>query len=153
YYEATWDSTSVSDGDYNLDARATDTTGNTESEERITVSVSNEGGGMYVWDVSWKEPGPHLKSTVTILYDSDGDGVAESSDDPVSDATVYYTLTNQDTGDSQTYTGTTDSKGQVEFMWKQAPSGGYEGEVTDLTHSTYTWNSNLDADNPDSYTK
>ncbi|KXA88837.1 hypothetical protein AKJ57_06260 [candidate division MSBL1 archaeon SCGC-AAA259A05] len=98
---------------------------------------------MYVWEISWKEAGPHLKTTVTIKTDSDGDGVAESSDDPVEDATVDFTLSLDSDGDgsydddNQSYTGTTNSKGQVEFMWKHAPSGDYKGEVTDLTHSSY----------------
>jgi len=135
-----------------LDARAIDSTGNTGAAPQITVTVANEAGGMYVWDISFRETGPHLKATVTILADSDADGLAESSDDPVSDATVYFTLTNQDTGESQSYTGTTDSKGQVEFQWKFVPAGEYKAEVTDVTHSSYTWNSALDADNPDYYT-
>lgn len=152
YYENTWDTTGVSDGSHTLEARATDSDGNV-SKTSITVNVSKEGGGnkMYVWDISWRETGPHLRATVTILVDSDGDGNAESTDDPVSDASVDFTLTNQRTSDSQSYGGTTDSEGKVKFTWKHASSGIYEGKVTELTHSTYTWNSSLDNDNPDTY--
>jgi len=98
---------------------------------------------MYVSDISWSSAGPHLKSQVTVIADSGS---------VVSGATVYYTLTNQDTGESQSFTGTTDSNGQIEFMWKQAPTGYYEGLVTNVEHSSYTYDATLDADNPDYYT-
>ena len=41
YYEDSWDSTGVSDGDHTLDARATDTSGNTGTESSSTVTVDN----------------------------------------------------------------------------------------------------------------
>lgn len=118
----------------------------------FTTEQEPQGGGMYVWDISWSAAGPHLKSQVTIKVDSDGDGVAESGDSVVSGATVYYTLTNQDTGDSQSFTGTTDSNGQIGFMWKRAPTGPYKGLVTNVEHSSYTYDAILDVDNPDYYT-
>ncbi|MFW6115583.1 MAG: S8 family serine peptidase [Chloroflexota bacterium] len=155
-WSASWDTTAYADGSHTVSATATDTAGQTASDS-VSVTVDNdgggEGGGMYVWDISWRETGPHLKATVTILVDSDGDGVAEDTDDPVSGATVDFTLTNDTTEDTQDYTGTTDSTGIVEFQWKRAPSGTYTGEVTDLTHSSYTWDPTLDVDNPDTYTK
>ena len=127
------------------------------------------GGSMYVWAIDWavKSYGPggafkDLKSTVTIRWDSDGDSAAESSDDPVSDASVKMTLTHDTDGDSVfecgtdddcwNFSGTTDSNGQVTFTLKHAPAGSYQAEVTDVTHSTYTWDTSLDADNPDTYT-
>lgn len=161
YYEDTWNSSMVSDGDHNLDARATDSSGNTASENRITVTVNNEvSGNMYVWDISFQTIGPHLEATVTIRIDSDGDGVAESLDDPVNDATVdiAFTYDSDDDGDfdsndnTKTYTGTTDSSGEVSFKWKQASSGDYKVEATNVTHDSYNWNSDLDADNPAYYT-
>ncbi|MEA3376524.1 MAG: S8 family serine peptidase [Chloroflexota bacterium] len=146
--------TYAADGTYTVALTVTDDDGATDTASQdVTVSSGGgEAGGMYVWDMSWKETGPHLKATVTILVDSDGDGVAESTDDPVSGATVSFTLSNDSDG-SQSYTGTTDAAGVVEFQWKRAPSGMYTGEVTGLTHTTYTWDSSLDADNPDTYTK
>jgi len=152
YYEFSWNTETVSDGGYTLDARATDTGGNTSPENGVAVTVSNIAGGMYVWDISFKETGPHLKSIVTVLNDSDADGVAESSDGAVSDALVYFTFTNTSTAETQTYNGTTNSDGQVEFQWKRASGGDYKAEVTDITHDQYTYTSSMDADNPDYYT-
>ncbi|MFW6117167.1 MAG: S8 family serine peptidase [Thermoproteota archaeon] len=134
-----------SDGTYTVQLTVTDDGGATDSVSQ-DVSVSSggtDGDSMYVYDISWKEAGPHLKSAVTILSDSGN---------PVSGANVDYTLTYPDGEKSTTY-GVTDSNGQVEFMWKQVPSGEYIGEVTALTHNAYTWNSGLDVDNPDMYTK
>lgn len=86
-YVDTWDTTAVSDADHNLDARATDTSGNVSAEARITVTVNNSGGGsgdMYVWEQSWSEKhrGPggsftDLSVTVDVNRDSDGDYRAE----------------------------------------------------------------------------
>lgn len=110
-----------------------------------------------MWDISFRAFGPHLEATVTIRADSDGEGVAESSDDPVNDATVDFTFTYDSDGDgtfetSKNYMGTTDSSGEVSFKWKHASSGDYKAVVVGLTHDTYSWNSDLDADNPDYYT-
>ena len=157
YYEDSWNSNNVNDDSHNLDARATDAGSNIGTEERIAVTVSNSVGGMYVWDISWATAGPHLKGTVTILYDSDNDGISESTDSPASGASLEFTISvdsdndGEYDDDSNIFTGTTDSNGQVAFMWKQAPSGDFKGEVTSLTHPTYEWNSGLDADNPSYY--
>jgi PKD repeat protein len=141
-------------GSYTVVLTVTDDEGATGSDSQdVAVSEGGgTGGGMYVWDISFMETGPHLKAIVTIQVDSDGDGVAEDTDDVVSGATVEFTLTHE-SGESQSYTGTTDSNGQVEFQWKRAPSGSYTAEVTGLSHTSYTWDSTLDADNPDTYTK
>lgn len=131
-----WDSSSVTDGEHTITAKATDDD-HESALNSINVTVdNNQGGGMYVWDISWKETGPHLKTIVTIYYDSDGDGVAESSDSPVSGAQVGLTLSHEG-GSSESYTGTTGSNGVVEFQWKRAPSGLYTAEITSITHSTY----------------
>jgi hypothetical protein len=119
--------------------------GSQSTSKDITVSVSQPTGGMYVSDIGWKETGPHLKATVTIMY-TDG-----SSASAVSGASVDFELT--DGSETKTYTGTTDNDGIVEFQWKKASSGTYTGTVTDITHSSYTWDSSLDMDNPDDYTK
>ena len=70
----------------------------------------------------------------------------------ISAATVYYSLTNYNTDDSQIFSGTTDSNGQIEFMWKRAPDGYYEGLVTNVEHSSYIYDEKSDIDNPDNYT-
>lgn len=148
-----WDSNNVADGDHTFTAEATDDASQTSSAQiNVTVSNTTSGGGMFVSDISFRSFGPHLGATVTIRYDSDGDGVAESSDDPVSNASVSLTLDYEDGTAVNNYSGTTDDAGQIEFKWKQAPSGSYEAEVTELTHTSYTWDPSLDLDNPDYYT-
>jgi subtilisin family serine protease len=112
------------------------------------------GGSMYVWDIAWsvrqRVPNYHLEITVTVRWDSDGDGVAEGTDEPVSDATVAMTLTYQD-GTAWAFSGTTDLAGQVTFKLVKASPGTYTAQVTDLTHATLTWDSALDVDNPDAF--
>jgi thermolysin len=175
YYELDWDTTTLEDGtQHTIDARATDSGGNTTYAAQVTVTVDNSTpsgneNDMYVWaiDFAQKDYGPggslhDLMTTVTIRRDTDADGVAESTDDPVADASVKMTLTHDTDGDGVfecgtdddcwNFGGTTDSAGQVTFTLKFAPTGDYEALVTDVTHSTFTWNPALDADNPDYYT-
>lgn len=171
YYEAGWDTTSVADGEHILDAIATDSAGNSNTAS-ITVQVNNAGGSgtdMYVWDISFNEKhfGPggsytDLITTVNIKQDSDGDGIAESGDDNVSKAKVTMLLTHDTDGDgvfepgtddnSWSFSGETNSEGKVTFTLKFASNGDYKAEVTNVTHDTLTYNSSLDADNPDFYT-
>jgi hypothetical protein len=171
-WSVSWDTTTVSDGDHTLTAEATDDGGATATDS-ISVTVDNGSGDigtdMYVWaiDFSQKDYGRggsfhDLVITVTIRQDSDADGVAEGTDDPLSNASVDLTLTHDSDGDKAydcttddecwNFAGTTDGAGQVTFTLKFAATGDYEALVTALTHSTFTWNPELDADNPDYYT-
>jgi len=172
YYEASWDTTGVVDGDHTLDARATDSGANVSSPATIMVTVNNAGGSsadMYVWEMTWAEKHfgrggsfTDLMVTVDVNQDSDGDAVAESGDDPASNAAVTLVLTHDTDGDGVFEPGTgddywtfqadTNSGGQITFTLKFAPAGDYRAEVTKLTHDTLTWDSSLDADNPDFYT-
>ena len=145
YYEATWGTSELTDGSYDLIAWATDSDIVVSTEKKITVTVSNSVGGMYVWDISWKETGPHIKAILTIRYDSDSSGTAGSSDSVVSGASVEFKITHTDESVTpKVYSGTTDSNGVVEFQWKRAPSGTYTGSLITLTHSTYSHDSDLD---------
>jgi hypothetical protein len=144
YYEADWDTTDHTDGTYTLYAKVADS-GSQSSTASISVTVSQPTGGMYVSDISWMETGPHIKAIVTIMY-TDG-----STTSVVSGAYVEFSMTHGTT--TNDYSGTTDSNGEVVIQWKRAPSGTFTGEVTTLTHSSYTWDSDLDQDNPDTYTK
>lgn len=151
YYEDSWDSSLIDDNEYLLTARVTDSENNVETAS-VTITVSNEvveTGRMYVWDISWTTAGPHLKSIVTIHYDSDNDGISEETDAVVSNANIDYEIAFD--GASNVYSGVTDAYGQFTVMWKRAPTGTCTGTVTSLTHSTYTWNPELDNDNQDTY--
>lgn len=129
------------------------------------------GGGdsVYVWTIDFTRKAygrggtfRDLITIVTIQSDSDGDGFATSSDAPVADASVLMTLTFGTDGggifecnaaDScWNFGGTTGSNGEVTFTLKRAPLGDYQAFVTDVSHSTLTYDSGLDADNPDSFT-
>lgn len=128
---------------------------NTSATWSFTTRIETPPGGIYVWDISWREkaagPNTFLYYTVTVRWDSDYDGIAETTDELVSDATVYSTLTQLGTSNSWSHSGITDANGQIEFAEKVGP-GDYKAEVTDITHSTYTYNPGLDVDNPDYYT-
>jgi hypothetical protein len=135
---------------------------NTSDTWSFTTKIESQPGVMYVWDISWKKTGPHLKAIVNVRVDSDNDGIAESTDELVSGAMVYFTLTHDTDSDgvfepgtddnSKSYTGTTDSMGNVEFKWRKAPKGDYQGFVTNITHNTYTYNPDMNVDNTDYYT-
>ena len=75
-----------------------------------------------------------------------------SDSGPVSDATVYSTLTHNNTGNNWTFSRTTDTNGQVKFTLGKAPLGNYTALVTDITHATYTHNPAMDVNNPGYYT-
>jgi len=120
----------------------------------FTTENQGPSGGMYVWDISWREKAAGKNTfiyyTITIRRDSDNDGVAEITDALVTDATVYATLTQVDASNSWDHSGITDINGKVEFGEKVAP-GNYMAEVSSIIHSSYTYNSALDIDNPDYY--
>jgi len=155
---ATQDYTYNNAGTYTAKLTVWDDAGASSSDTAdITVtSPPSPSASMYVWDISWsvsyKGPNADLAFTTTVRWDSDGDGVAEATDEVVSDATVYATLTNLDTGDSWSFSGTTDANGQVTFDVFKPPSGNFEAKVTDMTHATYTYDPAMDVDNPDYYT-
>ena len=124
----------------------------TAGPEWSFTTEAETSSSSYVWDINWKVTGIHIKSIVTIRYDSDNDNIAESSDALLLNADVYFTLTHNDTGEYQTFIGTTDKSGIVEFQWKQAPTGSFTGLVTDIIHNTYQYDFVLDVDNPDYFT-
>ena len=70
---------------------------------------------------------------------------------PAANASVKLVLTLTNKGDSSTFRGQTDKGRQITFTGKLTPNGNYKEEVTGLTHSTLTWISAMDTDNPDFY--
>ena len=120
----------------------------------FTTRDQVSSGGMYVWDISWREKSAgkntFLYYTITVRWDSNGNGFADIDDTFVPDATIYTTLTQVGMSNSWDHSGITDLNGQVEFGEKVVP-GDYMAEVTSITHSSYTYNSALDQDIPDYY--
>jgi hypothetical protein len=69
---------------------------------------------------------------MTLTFDTDRDGEFECNGDD----------------NCWNFGGTTGSNGEVAFTLKRADLGSYQALVTDVSHSTYTYTSGLDADNP-----
>jgi hypothetical protein len=113
----------------------------------FTTGDEVQPGSMYVYNISWVSLGVNLNSYVTVKWDSDGDGIAEASDEPVSGASVYYTLTHETA--SRDYVEITDASGQIMVQWKKAPGGFYTSDVTGVTHDVYLYDSELNLDNLD----
>jgi len=126
YYEASWDSTSVSDGDHNLDARAVDTAGNTSSEACITVTVSNTGSAPTIesYDVSEAgSPNPHAEITADwTVGDADGDLDTVVIDVVDTEGTVVDSTTNAVSGSTAT--------GSDQFTVKQADGETFDVKLT-----------------------
>lgn len=166
----------LSNGEHTFAVRATDVAGNTDptpASHTWQVNAAVASGGMYVWDIAFSTArgGKDLKITVTVRRDSDKDGIAESADAVVSGASVSFHLAH-DTNTNGTFsedecllggllggdrcwvgTGTTTNKGQVTFTLSSAPQGNYEARVTNITHDSYSYTSELDQDNPAYFTK
>ncbi len=143
----TWDTTGATIDAHTIQAEAILTNDEDQSNNAMdaTVNVYEQGqlSDMWVSEISWriKQAGPNtfLYHKVTVMSD----------DGPVSSAIVYSTLSGP--GGPWYYSGSTDSNGQIEFMLKGASSGTYTATVTDITHDSYTYNSELDVGNPSSY--
>ncbi|NQV40644.1 MAG: matrixin family metalloprotease [Nitrosopumilus sp.] len=128
-------SNSLSDGTHSITAQVTDAGGKTGSDS-ITVTVGTPpvtGTTVGVDSITYSGSGGknndrHLTVTVNVSDDSGNN---------VSGATVSITLVNG--ASSWTATGTTDTTGGVGFTLKNAPSGTYTTEVTNLVASGLTW--------------
>jgi len=113
------------------------------------VSGQSDPNGMYVWNIAFdsrlRGRGGQVhdeRIMVTVRRDSDGDGVAESTDAVVPGASVTIVLTGPSGG---TFSGTTDSSGNFRTGWiSNLPDGAYVAEVIGLTHATYVWQGSLD---------
>jgi hypothetical protein len=142
-----WDTTGATIGDHLIKVEAIlegdEDLSNNVMTATINVYEQGQQSDMWVSDISWriKQAGPNtfLYHTVNVM----------SNDGPVSSATVYSTLSGP--SGPWYYSGSTDSNGQIEFSLRGASSGTYMATVTDITHTTYTYNSALDVDNPSSY--
>jgi hypothetical protein len=105
---------------------------------------------LYVWDIVFESrtrgKGGAIhdeRIAVVVRRDSDGDGVAESTDELVARASITVVLTGPVGG---TFSGVTDNSGVYRTTWlADLPDGTYTAEVTSLSHATLAWNRLLDA--------
>ncbi|NIQ93923.1 MAG: S8 family serine peptidase [Desulfuromonadales bacterium] len=169
YYETGWDTSGLTDGSsHSIDARATDSGDNTTMATQVSVTVDNGGVGggssnaMGVFAIDWQAK-RHLDLTVNIRADLDGSADLTQADEPVSSADVTFVLTHDtnnngvydcESGDKcWTFIGATDKSGSIQEKLLHAPSGNYQAEVIELTHSSYSWDKGLDKENGETFTK
>ena len=164
-YEATADTTGVADGDYALQAQATDSAGNTSALGSLNVTVRNQPADpekMYVSDISFRQVGQRLITTVTIRRDSNANGVADPDDAVVEAARVELKYTFDEDADGVfepdgddgyvVLDRETKTNGTAKVSFRRVPRGDYRIDVTSLTHDAYTHEAPLDVDNPAYYT-
>lgn len=124
----------------------------------ITAPVGNPND-IYVWDMSWNvsQKGQWFTVSVTLFVkrDSDGDGVAEASDAAANGVITSLVLDHFLNGvylSSTTFTNAkTNGTGQVTFNLKTQVGGEFRATVTSMAKPGWSWNTNLDQDNPSWY--
>ncbi len=106
----------------------------------ITFESRSRGRGGAVHDE---------RITVLVRRDSDGDGIAEETDELLRDASVTLTFA------GLSISGTTNGGGQFRTKWVTvAGSGTYVAQVIDVSLTGLTWNMDMgqqDSDDPDNY--
>lgn len=128
---------------YTYEVSAVDTSGN-EGQKSDPASATTETSGttdpgvMYVeniemWVSRTRGPWKDISIRVTVV---DGDGIA------LSGVTVTLDL-ELPSGSIVTYTGTTNSDGQVTFVYEKGGSGTYTATVTNLEADNYTYDPTL----------
>ena len=127
--------TALSDGDHTITAQVTDAGGKTSSDS-ITITVGTPpvtGTTVGVDSITYSTNGGKAgdKHLTVSLHVSDDSG------NNVSDASVSIRLSNEN--NSWIATGTTGSTGDVGFTLKNAPSGTYTTEITNVVASGLTW--------------
>lgn len=123
-------------GTYTVFLTVTNASGSDGETKTDYITVTEPGGTMYVYDmaVGRMETGVNSRGTCTVtIYDNENQ--------PVPNATVYVTATGP-TGEVD-YNGVTGPDGTAYFETSRIknPSGVWCFEVTDITHSSLTYNS------------
>ncbi len=156
HYEASWDTTAVSDGPHVLNARATDSAGQTASDSN-NVTVDNGSGnpvagvaGLVTGRYEGKGKNKSFRATSSFTR---GDQVIfratvkDASGQAVAGATVTLHITGPET--ATVTTGPSNSEGVAEGSWQtKAPNkrgvggttpGGYNATTAGVSASGYTW--------------
>ena len=132
YWEATWDSTSVTDGIRTITATATNTIGQT-STDSITVEVDNTPNTMYIdsIEMSKETRGKNTNAIATVT-------IRDSTDNPVEGATVsgYWSGLTSDSD-----AGATDVNGEVALKSDRVKdaSGTFTFTVNDVIKEGWTY--------------
>ena len=164
HYEFTLSTARIADGPCTLSAKATDGDGRS-GIATVQVAVANAAPGvaraMYVYDVSFRQEGTRLITTVTVRHDSDENGVAQLSDAVVQGATVQFRFTLDSDRDGVFEPGGDDQQmvldretgadGTARVSFRQALVGNYRVEITRLGHDGLTHDIPLDVKNPAYY--
>ena len=130
----------LSDGSHTITAEVTDSGGATGSDsisitvgtppaEASTVTVTTPSGTNGYATEGGKNGDKHLLTTVTLV---------DNLGNPVSGAAVSIKLSRQE-GGSWTGSGTTDATGEVTFSIRNAKSGTYTTDVTNVNAAGLTW--------------
>lgn len=128
-------STVLSDGNHTITASVTDSGGASGSDSvGITVGTVSEATTATVVSITYSTEGGKNNDKHLNIYVALEDDLGN----PISDASVSIDLS---LGDSlyASGTGSTGDDGVVVFSAKNAPSGCYTSEVTDVTASGLTW--------------
>ncbi len=126
--------TTLSDGNHTITASVTDS-GSKSGSASISITVGDPpavANSVSVDSISYATKGPHLYITVTLVDDFGN---------PVGGASVSITLSHA-SGSSWPGTSTTGEDGTVTWRLRQAPSGCYTTDVTNVTAAGLTWDGN-----------
>lgn len=140
-WSVSWNTASVTNGDHNLTAVATDAAGNTTTSVAITVTVSNDAPSeMHVGDLDGSSisNGPSWTAIVTIL-------IVDSAGNPVADASVSGDWSNGASG-SASCTTTSDGTCQVSKDSIHKRTSSVTFTVSAVTHASLTYDASVNTD-------
>jgi serine protease len=127
---------------YHFMVESADASGNTSQSSDSTFTTTTTSD-MYVNDISMSKEGRRRRYRATAVIN-----IKDTGGNNVSNATVYVTWTG---AVNQSQSGTTNSSGNVTFTtnWSRRP-GTFTVTVTNVTHSSYTYNPDLNVETSDS---
>jgi predicted extracellular nuclease len=150
YYELDWDTTAVADGSHTIDARATDSAGNTTNATQVTVTVDNAGTGatMHVAAIDFDKQANHGR---ILTYDVTGlVTILDDAGNPVANAEVDVQWSGAASGSE---TIVTDANGVATTSTITVQDGDTVClEVMDVRHPDYTYDSSQNVETKDCIT-